>query len=631
MRIDQNTIPSLPAFIASSEDWQDEIRRLLNSKFDQLISAIDHRSIEPIEELYDAFLAKLGFEGQIDREHNINAAAERTFEWVFRDPDPTLARWTNFVDWLENGDGIYWVTGKAGSGKSTLLKFLQRHAHTTRSLSRWAGTSRLIVSSFYFWNSGSALQMSQEGMLRTLLYQVASQVKECIPQIAPQRWSVTKVFREDAAGWAMGELLQALDRLTSSDFSNLRLFFFIDGLDEFAGRHEEIISLLERLGSHPHIKLCISSRPWVVFEDAFHMKPSLRMQDLIGKDIETYVDTKLHGSERFLRLEKLSPSVAKDFIHQIASKASGVFLWVTLVVRELLRGIQDGDRLSDLQQRLDAMPSDLYAFFAKMLSGPAGGPQNNLERASQLLRLRLRGEITVYALALADEDGASATSGTARKLSEGEMHWLVDSMNRRLNSITRGLLELSHTATLAKTRGKAKVEYLHRTVRDFVESPETRRLLGQFAFDCDLALCQSFVLQLKYLGRATEPAVHPLMRRALQHGALCGLESQDKLHSLIDCMNTYIEAFRRKEGPLGFKNQGSHLPVVFPFASKIPSWQEKVLQQQNDPEASTMGEFQTASAGVMGSHPSQPEDSPGRKRQWGGKEQVNISKRVKEN
>ena len=38
-----------------------------------------------------------------------------------------------------------------------------------------------------------------------------------------------------------------------------------------------------------NVKLCVSSRPWVVFDEAFMRLPLLRLQDLTFCDIEAYV------------------------------------------------------------------------------------------------------------------------------------------------------------------------------------------------------------------------------------------------------------------------------------------------------------------------------------------------------
>lgn len=112
----------------------------------------------------------LNFPMRNDRFDDIAAAHQRTFEWALQTSHDEQVSWSNLLEWLQDGAGIYWISGKAGSGKSTLMKFLHRHWRLMEALKSWAGNCKLIVLRFYFWNSGTVLQKSQEGLFRSLLY-----------------------------------------------------------------------------------------------------------------------------------------------------------------------------------------------------------------------------------------------------------------------------------------------------------------------------------------------------------------------------------------------------------------------------------------------------------------------------
>jgi hypothetical protein len=74
-----------------------------------------------------------------DRYEEIAENHQRTFQWMLRDTEPCgLQPWSNFVSWLREGTGIYWVNGKAGSGKSTLMKYISEETITKTTLSTWA-------------------------------------------------------------------------------------------------------------------------------------------------------------------------------------------------------------------------------------------------------------------------------------------------------------------------------------------------------------------------------------------------------------------------------------------------------------------------------------------------------------
>jgi 23S rRNA C2498 (ribose-2'-O)-methylase RlmM len=89
---------------------------------------------------------------------------------------------------------------------------------------------------------------------------------------------------------------------------------------------------------------------------------------LTQKDIKLYTNDQLEKNQRFITLKKREPKLAPQLVTEIVDKSAGVFLWVTLVVRSLLEGLQNSDRISDLQRRLKQLPAgleDLYLLIMK--------------------------------------------------------------------------------------------------------------------------------------------------------------------------------------------------------------------------------------------------------------------------
>jgi hypothetical protein len=54
----------------------------------------------------------------------------------------------------------------------------------------------------------------------------------------------------------------------------------VDGLDEYEGDHGEMAELIRMLAKSSNVKICVSSRPYLVFDDALQDCPGLRLQDL---------------------------------------------------------------------------------------------------------------------------------------------------------------------------------------------------------------------------------------------------------------------------------------------------------------------------------------------------------------
>src|SRR5258707_14842463 len=54
-----------------------------------------------------ALLESLRFD-TTSRYEAVMEAYQRTFEWIFQDPDMEGKPWNNFCEWLQSGNGIYW-------------------------------------------------------------------------------------------------------------------------------------------------------------------------------------------------------------------------------------------------------------------------------------------------------------------------------------------------------------------------------------------------------------------------------------------------------------------------------------------------------------------------------------------
>jgi hypothetical protein len=281
-------------------------------------------------------------------------------------------RWSNFIDWLRDGDGVYWVNGKAGSGKSTLMRYIYDNPKTKEVLRAWAAEVPLSIAGFFFWNSGTVEQRSYIGLLRSLIYEVLHQQRDLIPVVFPGRWATeySQFFSPtllDREPWTLPDLVQSFKMLMRQQVTPLKLRLFIDGLDEYDGEYEMIAELMKSAANSNSVKVCASSRPLLVFEDAFRTSPTLRLQDLNFDDISNYVRDRLDNDARFRRLAQEDPQTVFKLVKEIVTKADGVFLWVRLVVKSLLDGLSNRDSISDLQRRLRLLPPDLEGLYTHML------------------------------------------------------------------------------------------------------------------------------------------------------------------------------------------------------------------------------------------------------------------------
>jgi hypothetical protein len=122
--------------------------------------------------------------------------------------------------------------------------------------------------------------------------------------------------------------------------------FFIDGLDEFAENHYALVKdTIEYFATRPDVKLCVSSRPYNVFNNSLGVanQKKLQLELMNQRDIDQFVKGRLEQNQLFRDLAENDAS-AQELALEIRKRADGVFLWVHLVVWELINTSSRFDR-----------------------------------------------------------------------------------------------------------------------------------------------------------------------------------------------------------------------------------------------------------------------------------------------
>lgn len=271
------SIPQLKAIVKASTGSQSQITVMARE-------AIRSLNQGPV-------LDRLWFRSIDDRKTTIKDRHCRTLNWAF-EPLETTLKWDNLAEWLRHGRGLYWLTGKAGSGKSTLMKYLSHHQQTTIFLKEWAGQSELVTLQFFFYALGSSEQKSQEGMLRSLLFQFLDKHRDLIEDVLPAMWKeaiITEDKDNDLTMPSISEMQTSLLHMAGSISADKRFWILIDGLDEFEGKHTTIVAFLSKFERLTNVKVIVSSRPLPLFVRTLDHAPKMYLQDLTKNDIRTYV------------------------------------------------------------------------------------------------------------------------------------------------------------------------------------------------------------------------------------------------------------------------------------------------------------------------------------------------------
>jgi hypothetical protein len=162
------------------------------------------------------------------------------------------------------------------------------------------------------------------------------------------------------------DIKAAFSRLTENQnlYEKHCFCYFIDGLDEYEETRSEDYTEVVRILSdwtkkfRGNVKLCVSSREYNVFLNAFSSERKIRLQDLTRRDMERYVREKLQIDES---------EDSETLIQAIVDKGNGIFLWVALVVKTLRDRLEASHELLSLQSELDSLPDELGGLFTHLL------------------------------------------------------------------------------------------------------------------------------------------------------------------------------------------------------------------------------------------------------------------------
>ena len=162
------------------------------------------------------------------------------------------------------------------------------------------------MASHYFWNSGHTMQRTQEGLLQSLLFQLLRQFPDAIPAVAGARWEADSTGLQNPTPWTRKELTNGIGFILAHTGLPARFCFFLDGLDEYEGDHTGLIEDLNVLAASEKVKLCVSSRPWNAFRDAYGESETFQfvLEKLTKSDMPSYIKDVLENDIRFKKLSK---------------------------------------------------------------------------------------------------------------------------------------------------------------------------------------------------------------------------------------------------------------------------------------------------------------------------------------
>jgi ankyrin repeat protein len=424
-----------------------------------------------------SIMRRLEFDQMDDRLATIVTAHTDTCEWLFQSEAYTAWR---HPDAVNTDCGFLWLKGKPGAGKSTLMKSAKLYGEREHNDT---------VVCFFFNARGVELQKSTQGMYRSLLYQLLDKRAEQLAALSQREGcshhynllgsliakSPQKGSRSAAQDWPIEKMKDMLLDLVLA-FSPARVNAYVDTLDvsadaEARGTYRDSVLVLAQANITCYVdaldecnnddardiidflgalrataaqasvgfRVLLTSRhyPHITFDACQEITLDSQMGH--EDDIAEYIHSKLRIGEGKL---------ASEIRSIVQARASGIFLWVVLVIR-ILNELYDRGRKHQLRQRLDAIPSGLNNLLEEIVRKDASEGDEMLLAFQWILFARrpLSLKEFYHAMTATFETGDDAIS--------------VDDMEKFLLDTSKGLAELTWGEN-------PTVQFIHESVKDYL-------------------------------------------------------------------------------------------------------------------------------------------------------------------
>ncbi|CAL8581634.1 hypothetical protein XPA_007322 [Xanthoria parietina] len=261
-------------------------------------------------------------------------------EWIFSRPD--------FLSWLHDtasASRVLWVNGLPGCGKSVLSSFvigkIQEMGYNCQ---------------YYFFRFGDHKKRTVNALLRSLAYQIAIALPELREQF--RKMSEDGVKLEKAEGKTIWQ------KLFASRLCKVRvrqpLYWVIDALDECEAP-QLLLSLLSAVtSSQIPLRIMFVGRKTQVLSASFQrIDPSFHVDEFSANDIKEDLARYVEREIEYMRGDS---GIKARIIQTVCEKANGNFLWVHLVLKEILQCHTE----AAIEQALEEMPPDLEPLYQRM-------------------------------------------------------------------------------------------------------------------------------------------------------------------------------------------------------------------------------------------------------------------------
>jgi len=226
-----------------------------------------------------------------------------------------------------------------------------------------------------------------------------------------------------------------------------------------------------------------------------------------------------------------------EIMDTLVERSAGVFLWVVLVVKSVIRGLQNGDRLDELTARLDEIPTELLELYQHLLHKV---PQEYRAQSSEILQIFMASlpienkvrqhRLLAIQLAFTQQSETNALDNAVfdPRLEHDPYSTIYQQLEQRIQSRCCGILELStqpmrHPGLHIKNQ--LCIEFIHRSAAEFLQNKSVWEVIKAWNPNSDPLkhLFSSCVFLIKALPDPLVPGwaiIYDTMRTALMYAQI---------------------------------------------------------------------------------------------------------------
>lgn len=335
---------------------------------------------------------------------------------------------------------------------------------------RQVSDSGTVIVRFFFNARGSLLEKTPLGLFRSLLHQLLMQIRPLLSEFLPK----FQKKRDTQSAWEWGlEELQDFFHSAVTQPQGSPIVVFIDAIDECDEEAARaIVSFIEScaesaVSSGAALNVCLSSRHY----------PNIRLQNCleITLEYENEADISAYVRAKLLPMSPSDPSdPSSEFVKEIGRRSSGVFLWVVLVVQQLVKASDDGRTLREMREILERVPGRLEEIFRQYFETIENTDRPKTLQIMQWILLAER-PLTPTELRFALAFDIEYHSQQECKGSDGFVKH-DEQMEKQVRSLSRGLIEVK---LLEQDGARTSiVQFIHESVRDFLKEGEGLQILN---------------------------------------------------------------------------------------------------------------------------------------------------------